>query len=81
MYFEVAGKSREEGHTMTHTAVGTPKQRGKHHWFVPSGKFGYHVRWAEGRYHCTCPSKRWRPHLACKHIEAVRRQRKAVNMG
>jgi hypothetical protein len=60
----------------TTTPVGKPEKRGPGHWFVPSGKVGYHVRWVSGRYTCTCPSHRWRQHLACKHVTAVRRLRK-----
>jgi hypothetical protein len=70
---------------MTHTPqVGTPERRGAGHWYVPSANVGYHVRWVSGRWVCTCPSHRWRSHLACKHIMAVRRfrdQGKAVSMG
>jgi hypothetical protein len=60
--------------------VGTPEKRGPGHWFVPSGKVGYHVRWVLGRYTCCCSAHRFRPHLACKHIMAVRRLRKEVPM-
>jgi hypothetical protein len=62
--------------------LGTPEKHGPGLWFVPSGKFGYHVRWLEGRYTCTCPSHRWRAHLACKHILWVRKwRRERVTMG
>jgi len=58
--------------------VGTPEKRGPGHWFVPSGKVGYHVRWVSGRWVCCCPSHRFRPHLACKHIAVVRGMRNKV---
>jgi hypothetical protein len=61
--------------------LGVPQKRGPGHWFVPSGKVGYHVRWSQGRYSCTCPSGKFRPHLACRHIAAVRKMRQEVAMG
>jgi hypothetical protein len=64
---------------MTVAQVGTPEKRGAGHWFVPSGIVGYHVRWTGGRYSCTCPGHRFRPHLTCKHIEAVKRSRREVD--
>jgi hypothetical protein len=59
--------------------VGTPERRGTG-WFVPSGKVGYFVEWIceSHRWRCTCSGFRFRPHLACKHILAVRQ---AVRMG
>lgn len=67
---------------MTQTSqVGMPEKRGPGYWFVPSGRFGYHVRWLSGRYTCCCSAHRFRPHLACKHIMAVRRLRQEVTMG
>ena len=63
---------------MTTTQLGTPEKRGPGHWFVPSGTVGYHVRFVSGRWVCQCASHRFRPHLACKHIAAVRALRQAV---
>jgi hypothetical protein len=61
--------------------VGTPEKQVPGHWIVPSGKFGYHVRWVSGRYTCCCSAHRFRPDLACKHIVAVRRMKQEVPMG
>ena len=61
--------------------VGKPEKRSPGHWFIPSGRVGHHVRWLMGRYSCTCSAHRFRPHLACKHIMAVRGLRKEVAMG
>jgi hypothetical protein len=68
---------------MTTTSdVGTPEKRGAG-WFVPSGKVGYFVEYLRESHswRCTCSGFRFRPHLACKHIEAVRTFRKEVAMG
>jgi hypothetical protein len=64
------------------TEVGMPERRGAG-WFVPSGKVGYFVEWMRDshRYRCTCSGFRFRPHLQCKHIQAVVRLRKGVAMG
>jgi hypothetical protein len=64
--------------------VGRPERLEPNHWFVPSATcpgMGYHVRWVSGRYTCGCSAHRWRPHLACRHIAAVRELRKEVRMG
>jgi hypothetical protein len=67
----------------TTSQVGTPEKRGADRWFVPSGQVGYYVEWLResGRWRCTCSGFRFRPHLACKHIDAVRRMRQEVRMG
>ena len=61
--------------------VGKPERRGAG-WFVPSGQVGYYVEWlhASARWRCTCSRFRFRPHLACKHIVAVRAMRQEVRM-
>jgi hypothetical protein len=67
---------------MTRTPqLGTPQRRGAG-WFVPSGQVGYYVEWlrTSGRWRCTCSGFCFRPHLACKHIAAVRRMRQEVRM-
>jgi hypothetical protein len=66
----------------TSSQVGRPEKRGAG-WFVPSGQVGYYVEWlrASGRWRCMCSGFRFRPHLACKHILAVRRMRQEVKMG
>ena len=64
--------------------VSPPEHLGPNHWFVQSARVagvGYHVRWISGRYTCGCSAHRWRPHLACRHITAVRKRRKEVEMG
>jgi hypothetical protein len=63
--------------------VGTPEKRGRGRWFVPSGKVGYFVEWLREshRWRCTCSGFRFKPHLCCKHIQAVRRFRKEVSIG
>jgi SWIM zinc finger len=59
--------------------VGTPVKHGAG-WYVPSGRVGYFVEWLHesARWRCTCPSFRYRGHIACKHIMRVR---KGVSMG
>jgi hypothetical protein len=54
--------------------------RARHHWFVQGASvpgFGYHVTWQPSRrtYTCNCPSGTYRPHLACRHMQAVQRFR------
>jgi hypothetical protein len=72
---------------MTQTQeVGTPVRRGPNRWWVPSGKVGYVVAWlpAERRYRRCCSGVRFKPHLACKHMLAVKRfraQERGVSMG
>jgi hypothetical protein len=65
---------------MTSTVeIGKPERRGSG-WFVPSGKVGYYVEWlrVSARWRCTCSAFRFRPHLNCKHIQAVRTMRREV---
>jgi hypothetical protein len=54
--------------------LGKPEKRGANRWFVPSWQVGYHVERVDGRWRCTCSGFRFRPHLACKHIMAVRKE-------
>jgi hypothetical protein len=64
--------------------LSTPERLGPNHWFVASATcpgFGYHVRWVGGRYMCGCSSHRFRPHIACRHIEAVRKLRREARRG
>jgi hypothetical protein len=64
----------------TTSPLKTPERRGANHWFVESsrGTFGYYVRFVSGHYTCGCNGFRFRPHLACRHIEAIKRFRKEV---
>jgi hypothetical protein len=66
----------------TTSEVGTPEKRGAG-WFVPSGKVGYFVEFMREsrRWRCTCSGFRFRPHLCCKHIMAVRKLRKEAALG